>query len=291
MKKSYNMSNETLTIPDNILQYANSISGAIQHQSYETHPSQQYSSTSHSSNQYQPSQHTSNVYKQKSSVPKPPPTPGPRPRENIRSDVAERFIGCCMIQKDEHRPIEDYFVDYDHWEVYSESKVYSRREYQASYSGKIKTYVNYLFVLRSEFPHENADSAFQPEEEYYVVSKKVRTELDILEKYCKCFTCSASVLNPLRYIWCPVCTGCIKAGSGMAKKEHIEYARQAYHEASTPISDNKISRSTWIPIPHVLSNIYLLFLNSRWIKNYPPVKIAEMLVLCIFIIFVLYCLI
>lgn len=143
-----------------------------------------------------------------------PPTPAPRSVDNIQNDARDRFAGMIWVTKDESRTNEDYLVDFEHYEVYSEAKSYSKRPFQASYNGAIREYHNYLLVLEgSEGP------------QYYVVAKKIRSDLEGLEKYCECVTCTSSVINPMKYIWCSYCTKCIKAGPGFANPEFIEQAK------------------------------------------------------------------
>lgn len=144
-----------------------------------------------------------------------PPTPGPRTMEAIQSDARDRFAGITWIQKDSSHKLEDYFAEYDYSETYSESKSYSKRTYQAAYKGIMRDYQNHLCILSGE-----------EGEEYYVVAKRIRNELETLEPYCCCSTCTACILNPLKYIWCPNCTKCIKAGPGFAKEEYIVKARE-----------------------------------------------------------------
>lgn len=143
-----------------------------------------------------------------------PTTPGPRTIEAIQNDARERFAGIVWIQKEPSYQLEDYFLEYDYWEVYSETKWYSKRIYSAAYKGVMRDYNNFLCILNGE-----------QGEEYYVVAKRIRNELESLEPYCTCFSCSAVFLNPLKYIWCPYCTKCIKAGIGFANAKYIEKAR------------------------------------------------------------------
>ena len=156
-----------------------------------------------------------NIISGMNNVPVIPPTPGPRTIEAIQNEARERFVGIVWMQKDLFYPLEDYFLEYDYWEVYSETKSYSKRTYQAAYKGVMKDYNNYLCILNGE-----------QGEEYYVVAKRIRNELESLEPYCTCFLCICSSLNPLKYIWCPHCTKCIKAGVGFAHPDYIEKARK-----------------------------------------------------------------
>jgi hypothetical protein len=144
-----------------------------------------------------------------------PQTPAPRPIESIHVDHKKCFGGIIYVQKDSTTNIEDYFVEYDHWEKYSETKSYSRRVYQAAYKGMMKEYQNFLIIFEDD-----------DKEEYYVVAKRIRNELELLEPYCQCCRCVCSTLNPLKYLWCPHCTSCIKSGPGFAKQEYIDKARE-----------------------------------------------------------------
>lgn len=147
-----------------------------------------------------------------------PPTPGPRSLSNIEDEAKDRFSGIIWMQKDPNRPIEDYFVDYDYWEEYSDTKSYSKRSYQAAYTGRMREYYNYLCIL-----HTDNDDI---EDVYYVIAKRIRNELELLEPYCACLKCSSSIINPLKYIWCDHCTKCIKAGPGFASSEYINKAKE-----------------------------------------------------------------
>lgn len=148
-------------------------------------------------------------------IPTVPPTPAPKGVSDIQSDAKDRFAGMIWIQKEPSRSVEDYFVDYDYWEAYSETKSYSKRTYQAAYKGTMREYHNYLCILNSE-----------QGDEYYVIAKRVRSELEQLEPYCTCSRCISSFLNPLKYLWCHNCTRCIKAGPGFANPEYVIKAKE-----------------------------------------------------------------
>lgn len=157
-----------------------------------------------------------------------PPTPAPRSTDNIQMDAKERFVGMLWIQRDISKPLEDNFIEYDHWEPYSETKSYSKRTYAAAYKGKMGEYNSYLCILNSEGKDQSP-----PTEDFYVVAKRVRSELEALEPYCTCMRCVASKFNPMKYIWCDYCTRCIKSGTGFAKKEYIDKAIQLKKQAET----------------------------------------------------------
>ena len=146
-------------------------------------------------------------------IPPIPPTPRPTSLINIEHDAKQRFGGILWIQKTSDRNLEDYFLEYGHWEVYSETTSYSKRIYSAAYKGLMKEYQNFLCILNDDTSNK-----------YYVIAKRVPGELDILEPYCQCLRCIAFPINPLKYLWCPNCTKCIKAGKGYASKIYIDRA-------------------------------------------------------------------
>lgn len=174
--------------------------------------------------------------------PRVPPTPAPQQIADIKDNALERFAGVICIQKSRDEDIKDYFIDYDYWEPYSETKAYSKRPHKAAYKGMMKEYRNYLCYVKS-MDDEGLD-------EYYVVAKRIPSELEKLEPYCTCLTCSACVINPLKYIWCPHCTRCIKGGVGFANPEYVEKAKEL-----------KLAQETAIKRPNLISKI-----GPRWVK-------------------------
>lgn len=181
-------------------------------------------------------------------------TPAPKTVDAMRSDIGERFAGMVWIKKNETSELGDYFVEYDHWEEYCENKSYTSDKYHAAYKGTMKEYQNYLCLL----------TGGGDDDKYYVAAKRIPGELETLEKYCPCFTCSSNVLNPLKYVWCPHCTGCIKAGVGCAKKEYIIQAHERKQlKLATKFKPNKYM--AYIP-------------NLQW---YKCVEVAALLVIVI----------
>lgn len=174
-----------------------------------------------------------------------PSTPGPQPIGTIQNYARDRFAGIVWMQKTPLYSLDDYFLEYDHWELYSETKSYSKRTYQAAYKGIMRDYNNYLCVLDSEHG-----------EEYYVVAKRLRNELESLEPYCPCSLCICSWLNPLKYIWCPHCTKCIKAGIGFAHPDYITKARKLK-------TQNEQTKQK--PVPKY----------RKYFQNIPLIKITE----------------
>lgn len=167
---------------------------------------------------------------------------GQKSLEATNNDIKDRFVGVLWMQKDPSYNVEDYFMEYDHWEEYCENKSYSKRPYKAVYNQTMKDYCNYLCVLNTE----------NEGEKFYVVAKRVRGELEILENYCTCLTCSAAWFNPLKYIWCPQCTRCIKAGHGFVDQNYINKAKvlKESKEKQKPIPVPKyIKNISWVRIP------------------------------------------
>jgi hypothetical protein len=181
-----------------------------------------------------------------------PPTPKPKRIDEIQEEASDRFAGVIITNKC-FKILDDHFTDYDQWEEYDENKSYSKRPYQDTYKGILREYHNYLYIL-----NDNNEKA------YYVVAKRIRSELKKLEPYCTCLKCQASYFNPLRYIWCAHCTKCLKAGRGFADKSYIEKAQQ--------LKDDKV-----------------FYLNKY--KKYPyETQIMKVIEIIIFlIIFICYC--
>ena len=143
-----------------------------------------------------------------------PPTPSPKRIDEIEENARDRFAGLIIIDK-YFDNAEEHFSEYDHWEQYDENKCYSKRPYQETYKGMLREYRNFLFVLNDKDCKE-----------YYVIAKRIRSELKELELYCTCKKCQASYLNPFKYVWCVYCTNCIKAGKGFADKFYIKKAKE-----------------------------------------------------------------
>ena len=144
-------------------------------------------------------------------------------KEIIQNYVQNQFAGVMFVQKGPSESIVDFFVDYDFWEPYSNTKSYSKKIYQAAYKGTMRNYKDYLYILTDADADADAEDK---NEQYYAVAKRIHNELDDLEPYCPCVRCVLFSINPLKYIWCPNCTGCIKSGPGFVKEEYIIKARE-----------------------------------------------------------------
>lgn len=186
-----------------------------------------------------------------------PRTPKPKSINDIQDGARDRFAGLIICEKDNKIPIDTYFIEYDYYELYDENKSYSKRQYQAAYKGILREYKNYLYILESD--EEDI-------KEYYVVAKKSYNDLESLEKFCPCLKCSASFLNPLKYIWCSYCTNCIKSGKGFAKEEYIKQAQE-------------IKNKNMNHIPHKF---------HQYIQNTNMLKISEILVIVVIVLSFLY---
>jgi hypothetical protein len=146
-----------------------------------------------------------------------PPTPGPRTINSLEDNARERFSGIVWITCAPDKKPSDYLSDYDFVEPYDEKKSYSKRMFTAAYEGRIHNYHSYLCIANME-----------DGQQYYVVAKRMPSDLAKLEPYCTCITCCSSTYNPLKYLWCPMCTRCIKAGPGIAAPEFVTRAEQAF---------------------------------------------------------------
>ena len=192
-----------------------------------------------------------------------PSTPKPKPIDDIQEQARDRFGGIIICDKnDNDYGIENFFIEYDHYELYNEKKSYSKRPYQAAYKGVIKDYQNYLYIIDNI---DNEDNENDDNKQYYVVAKKIYNDLESLEKYCTCLKCSASYFNPLKYIWCSHCTNCIKSGKGFAKEEYIKLAREIKNNTNNE--------------PHKF---------KRYLNNINILKSSEIFILIIFLLWIFF---
>lgn len=163
---------------------------------------------------------------------RPPPTPAPKSINNIQDEIRQRFVGFLYLTKEPDMNIEDYFIEYDHWEEYDEKKSYSKRPFFYVYKNTMKKYQNYIC-----FMEEGEDM------KYYVLAKKMKSELEDLERYCPCIRCKSSIFNPLKYLFCPYCTKCISAGEGFANPHYVKVAqdkkRHYEHNKHKPLTNYK----------------------------------------------------
>lgn len=184
-----------------------------------------------------------------------PMTPGPCQKNMLFENARDRFIGVIWVTCDDD---EKYLKQFDYAEPYSEEKSYSKRPYLATYKNRMREYQNYLCVCSNE-----------DGEKYYVIAKALPSELEELEPYCPCSTCQAFVWNPMKYLWCPYCTSCLKAGPGFAKEEYIEEARQRrqkelkmetnkWHKMLANCNKTKVCEYAIISIP-VLMGLWYYF--------------------------------
>lgn len=143
-----------------------------------------------------------------------PQTPRPRPLTSFQQEMAERFSGIIWFEAASGDDIKLHLLDYDYHSEFDETAVYSKRPYLAYYKGPIRMYQNYLLIVK-----------FPDHEKSYVVAKHVHDDIELLEQWCPCLTCRVSSMNPLKYLWCPQCTRCIKAGPAFADKRYVAIAK------------------------------------------------------------------
>ena len=185
-----------------------------------------------------------------------PQTPRARPIKDISIDATERFVGIIWVSKDDGIAIEDYLIEYDFYEKYSETKTYSKRPYIEVYNGEIRKYNNYLCIFKQE----------EQEDEYYVLARRCKNELKELEPYCQCSICSS--YNPFKYLKCKHCVGCIKAGYGFANQTLIKNAKLLKESPITTISWTTFFQNQCCLILQMLNNYGDLRFYNYTIKFY-----------------------
>lgn len=123
------------------------------------------------------------------------------------------------------------FGVYDHYEAYNKQKKYNKDKYLAIYTGTPFYYLDFIYCIVIEGNNEKL---------YYVVAKRVPSDIQNLKKYCSCVRCSTIKLNPLKYIWCKFCTGCLKSGEWHAHPKYVEEAKKRKANDLYPDNKNKI---------------------------------------------------
>lgn len=168
-----------------------------------------------------------------------PPTPAPMKIQNTNHEYESRFKGMVLYEHDDDEfDPEKVFHEFHHWERYSPDKSYSKRPYMAPHFKQgIRYFVDIIFIV-------NKDGY----EERYVAAKMLKNEYDDLKKYCICFSCRRSFFNPLKYLRCNFCNGCVNAGYGYANTEYLNHAKKIKSIGSAPIYYNSLERNLELPV-------------------------------------------
>lgn len=112
--------------------------------------------------------------------------------------------------------LEDIFYQYDFWEEYDPIKNYEKTIYSRKFKNKIRNYINVLCLVTFQ----------NNEQKYFILSERYKSPNEKLIPYCPCFKCSCSKLNPLKYVFCECCVGCIKSGEFFSNKDYISIAKK-----------------------------------------------------------------
>jgi len=104
---------------------------------------------------------------------------------------------------------KEYFKEYHYYEKYNPHKKYETHPFSKNFGKGEHTYVNYLYDLHIL----DTDSGFYINNIIsYVIAMELLSpeELKILAPYCQCQKCVAAWYNPMKYIACGCCIGCLK---------------------------------------------------------------------------------
>jgi hypothetical protein len=102
----------------------------------------------------------------------------------------------------------EMFSGYDFYELYDNTHNYDHTQYIKNFTGEERQYMNVIFNISLFKNHvENV-----VERRNYVVAEERLTpqEKEFYAKYCQCYVCQMSSYNPLKYVSCRHCYGCIK---------------------------------------------------------------------------------
>lgn len=163
-----------------------------------------------------------------------PPTPRAMPPQAMNTeDITARFSTVTWMEQGD-ATIESLLGGYPHWELLEADQTYSKRPYRAAYQGRFGWYQNGLCIVKSG-----------ESEQYYVFARALPSPLDSLIPFCPCITCRASRLNPLKYVWCPRCTGCLKAGEGFASEAYRTEAIRLQQLQRPPSRWDRVRKQIW----------------------------------------------
>lgn len=133
---------------------------------------------------------------------------------------------------------KDYFNNFPKYEEYDEEKLYDDK-FKYDFGSGEKEYINVIYTIYDEnskfdMKQDNLKEKYKKYREEkiekkckkYVVAKEELSEKDRkdLEKYCCCEYCSKSWYNPIKYITCRCCVGCIS--SKFPQQHNINKARE-----------------------------------------------------------------
>jgi hypothetical protein len=121
----------------------------------------------------------------------------------------------------------DYFKYYDFWEEFDETKEY-QNDIEKEYQGKNKKYRNVLYTIRQR---ENFDQLNEKKRKFVISEEQYDVdEINSLIKFCPCKFCQMYWFNPIRFLTCPCCVGCISSANIWTK--NVKQARLAKQLAS-----------------------------------------------------------
>lgn len=127
--------------------------------------------------------------------------------------------------------LDDIFYQYDFWEEFDPLKNYERKIHCRKFKNRIRNYVNVLCSI--EFiPEHNI--------KYYVLSERYRPTNEKLIPFCPCFKCSCSRINPLKYVFCECCVGCLKSGEYFSNKNYLHEAKETLLSKKKKINKVKV---------------------------------------------------
>lgn len=140
-------------------------------------------------------------------------TPNAPPQEELSREWQRYFTRVSMINMDV-TDIPNYLQQFRTVERFDDKGHYTKHSFQECHQGRSRRYVKHLLIIN------------QHKDSYYVVDEALHSEHDMLAEYCLCFRCSCAVYNPLKYMWCASCCGCVIAGPGLTRDKYLQWARQ-----------------------------------------------------------------
>jgi hypothetical protein len=106
---------------------------------------------------------------------------------------------------------EDLKGTYDHVEYYDSVKNYPKGVFEANYIGRVH---NYTFAL-----HKGPNKSIVVAQREYT-----KEELEKVQDFCECPACVRAWYNPMKYLYCRHCYGCVTQGVGIAQEARVKAA-------------------------------------------------------------------
>lgn len=118
-------------------------------------------------------------------------------------------LSCCYTQGDltQFNPVE-YFAEYHYFEKFDKDKEYNNEIFEQDFGHGERKYRYQLYVINEQ---SSGDETKERKSKKYIIVKEQLSEDEItaLAPYCRCPYHVMNWYNPLRFLTCRCCVGCL----------------------------------------------------------------------------------